>query len=445
MQKKGGQVQNNVPLAQFIPLSLQHLFAMFGATVLVPLLTGLNPAMALVAAGLGTLLFHLVTKGIVPVFLGSSFAFIAAISAVVKPNNGPIIPENVPLAQGGIIVAGLLYLVFALLAYYVGPAKIKKLFPPVVTGPVIIVIGIGLSSIAIGDSTSLADLSKVIDANTGMSILIALFTLAAVVVSSVFTKGFFKLVPILIGLAAGYLFCVILHLFGVYKMDFTPITNASWFNVPFGTTDANGVPFFSLPAFDFGVILSIAPIALVTFMEHIGDITTNGAVVGKDFFQNPGLHRTLIGDGLATALAGLMGGPPNTTYSENTGVLATTKNYNPTLLRGAAVFAIILGFVGKFGAILQTIPSPVKGGIEIVLFGMIAAIGIRTLAESKLDFTNSRNLIIVAVILVLGLGIGALGGIVLKIGSQSLTISGLFIAVIVGVLANALLPDRSDD
>ena len=400
--------------------------------------------MALVAAGLGTLLFHLVTKGIVPVFLGSSFAFIPAVAAVVM-QDGKVIPENVPLAQGGIFVAGLLYLVFALLAYYVGPAKIKKLFPPVVTGPVIIVIGIGLSSVAINDSTNWANLTKGIDAQTGISILIALFTLTAVVVSSVFTKGFFKLVPILIGLAAGYLFCVILHLFGVFKMDFSAITNASWINIPFVTKDSNNVPFFSLPSFNLGVILSIAPIALVTFMEHIGDITTNGAVVGKDFFENPGLHRTLIGDGLATSLAGLIGGPANTTYSENTGVLATTKNYNPKLLRGAAVFAIILGLVGKFGAILQTIPGPVKGGIEIVLFGMIAAIGIRTLAESKLDFTSSRNLIIVALILVFGLGIGSLGGIVLNIGSQSLTISGLFIAVIVGVLANLLLPDRTDD
>ena len=444
MQKKGIQVQDKLPLAQSIPLSLQHLFAMFGATVLVPLMTGLNPAMALVAAGLGTLLFHLVTKGIVPVFLGSSFAFIAAVGAVII-KDGKVIPENVPLAQGGIVVAGLLYLVFALLAYLVGPAKIKKFFPPVVTGPVIIVIGIGLSSVAINDSISWADLSAGISAQTGMSILIALFTLTAVIVSSVFTKGFFKLVPILIGLAAGYLFCVILHLFGVYKMDFSPIANASWLNIPFVTKDANGVPFFSLPAFDFGVIVSIAPIALVTFMEHIGDITTNGAVVGKDFFQDPGLHRTLIGDGLATSLAGLMGGPANTTYSENTGVLATTKNYNPKLLRGAAVFAIILGFVGKFGAILQTIPSPVKGGIEIVLFGMIAAIGIRTLAESKLDFTNSRNLIIVALILVLGLGIGALGGIRLVIDGKLFVISGLFIAVVIGVLANLLLPDRSDD
>ncbi len=443
MQKKSVTVQDKLPMAQFIPLSLQHLFAMFGATVLVPLLTGLNPAMALVSAGLGTLLFHLVTKGIVPVFLGSSFAFIAAIAAVVKPD-GIVVPENVPLAQGGIVVAGLLYLAFALIAYLIGPAKIKKLFPPVVTGPVIIVIGIGLSSVAINDATNYANLAAGIDGQTGICILIALFTLAAVVVSSVFTKGFFKLVPILIGLAAGYLFCVVLDLFGVYKMDFSPITNASWINIPFVTKDSNNVSFFSLPVFKLGVILSIAPIALVTFMEHIGDITTNGAVVGKDFFQKPGLHRTLIGDGLATALAGFIGGPANTTYSENTGVLATTKNYNPKLLRGAAVFAIILGFVGKFGAILQTIPGPVKGGIEIVLFGMIAAIGIRTLAESKLDFTNSRNLMIVAMILVFGLGIGALGGISLMLGDVTLTISGLFIAVIIGVLANALLPDRSD-
>lgn len=424
-------------------LSIQHLFAMFGSTILVPLATGLNPSLALFTAGVGTLIFHICTKCKVPVFLGSSFSFMPALIAIIK-ENGAVHPDQIPYAQGGIIVAGLVYLLFALLVYLIGVDRVKKLFPPVVTGPVIVVIGVGLSSTAINDCTGTADLSQGIDGAAGLNIGIALFTLVMVVVFSIFAKGFFKLVPILLGIASGYLLCVILHFTGVFTMDFSAIQNSPWFNIPFATVDGDGVPFGSIPKFDAGVILSIAPIALVTFMEHIGDITTNSAVVGKDFLKDPGLHRTLLGDGLATLFAGLLGGPPNTTYSENTGVLATTKNYNPLLLRIAAVFAIILGLFGKFGAVLQTIPGPVKGGVEVVLFGMIAAIGIRTLAEANLDFTNSRNLIIVALILVFGLGIGAIGGIVVHIGSVSLTISGLFVAVIVGTIANAALPLRSD-
>ena len=424
-------------------LSVQHLFAMFGSTILVPLATGLNPSLALFTAGAGTLIFHLCTKFKVPVFLGSSFSFMPALIAIIK-EGGAVHPEQIPYAQGGIIAAGLVYLVFALIVYLVGVDRIKKLFPPVVTGPVIVVIGVGLSSTAINDCTGSADLSQGVDGATGLHIGIALFTLAMVVVFSIFAKGFFKLVPILLGIASGYLLCVILHFAGVFTMDFSAIQNSPWINIPFVTVDGDGVPFGSIPKFDAGVILSIAPIALVTFMEHIGDITTNSAVVGKDFLKDPGLHRTLLGDGLATLFAGLLGGPPNTTYSENTGVLATTKNYNPLLLRLAAVFAILLGLFGKFGAVLQTIPAPVKGGVEVVLFGMIAAIGIRTLAEANLDFTNSRNLIIVALILVFGLGIGAIGGIVVHVGAVSLTISGLFVAVIVGTIANAVLPLRSD-
>ncbi len=420
-------------------LSVQHLFAMFGATILVPLTTGLNPSLALFTAGVGTLIFHLCTKFQVPVFLGSSFSFMPAIIAVIQENE-VLHPERIPYVQGGIIAAGVLYLIFAFIVYLVGVDRIKKIFPPVVTGPVIVVIGVGLSSTAINDCTGWADLSHGVSAQAGLNIAIALFTLVMVVVFSIFAKGFFKLVPILLGIACGYLLCVILHFTGAFTMDFSPIQNSPWFNIPFVSKDGNGVMFGSLPQFDLGVILSIAPIALVTFMEHIGDITTNSAVVGKDFLKDPGLHRTLLGDGLATLFAGLLGGPPNTTYSENTGVLATTKNYNPLLLRVTALFAILLGLIGKFGAVLQTIPGPVKGGVEIVLFGMIAAIGIRTLAEAKLDFTNSRNLIIVALILVFGLGIGAIGGIVIQVGSVSLTISGLFVAVIVGSIANAVLP-----
>lgn len=424
-------------------LSIQHLFAMFGATVLVPLLTGLNPSLALFSAGVGTLIFHLCTNFKVPVFLGSSFAFLAAISAIVKPD-GVVIPENVPLAQGGIIFAGLIYLIFALLAYFIGAEKIKKVFPPVVTGPVIVVIGINLAGTAINDATGNLGLADGLTPDVALNLGIALFTLFVVIIASIFVKGFFKLVPILIGIACGYLLCVILSFAGVFHMDYSAIANASWLNIPFQTLDGNGVPFMSLPEFAMGPILSIAPIALVTFMEHIGDVTTNSTVVGKDFLKDPGLHRTLLGDGMATLFAGAIGGPANTTYSENTGVLATTKNYNPRLLRLTAVFAILLGPFGKIGAVLQTIPGPVKGGVEVMLFGMIAAVGIRSLAEANLDFTHSRNLTIVGLILVFGLGFAQLGGINVHFASFTLNISGLFIAVVVGVLMNAILPNTAD-
>lgn len=426
-------------------LSFQHLFAMFGATVLVPLMTGMNASLALFAAGVGTLIFHLCTKFKVPVFLGSSFAFIPAVAAVTmtltNAQGQPMVdPSRIPLAQGGIIAAGLLYLVFALLVYLAGAERIRKFFPPVVTGPVIMVIGITLASVGIGDAFGWADLTKPLEMATYINMGVAVFTLAVVIISTVVGKGFFRLVPILIGIAAGYGLCWVLSQFGLFHMDLSAIGQAAWINIPFVTKDANGVPFGSLPKFNWGIILSIAPIAIVSFMEHIGDITTNGAVVGKDFIREPGMHRTLLGDGLATAFAGLIGGPANTTYSENTGVLATTKNYNPRLLRLTALFAIALGLFGKFGAILQTIPGPVRGGIEIMLFGMIAAIGLRTLAESKLDFTHSRNLIIVGVILIVGLGVGS-SGITVPLGTGTLVLSGLFLAVIIGVLLNMLLPE----
>jgi len=424
-------------------LGIQHLFAMFGATVLVPLLTGLNPSLALFSAGVGTLIFHCCTKFKVPVFLGSSFAFLAALSSVIRPD-GAIIPENVPLAQGGIIFAGLVYLIFSFIAYFIGADKIKKVFPPVVTGPVIVVIGINLAGTAISDATGGLGLADGLTSAVALNLGIALFTLFVVITASIFAKGFFKLVPILIGIFCGYVLCILLHFAGIFHMDFSAIANAAWINIPFKTLDSNGVPFMTLPRFEAGAILSIAPIALVTFMEHIGDITTNGTVVGQDFLQDPGLHRTLMGDGLATVFAGLIGGPANTTYSENTGVLATTKNYNPRLLRLTAVFAICLGLFGKVGAILQTIPGPVKGGVEVMLFGMIAAVGIRSLAEANLDFTHSRNLTIVGLILVFGLGFAQLGGINIHFASFSLNISGLFIAVVIGVFMNAILPDGPD-
>lgn len=445
MQESNGRLK-----ASDYVLGIQHLFAMFGATVLVPLITGLNPALALVSAGIGTLIFHVCTKFKVPVFLGSSFAFIAPVATIVAT-------QGIPAAQGGIIVAGALYIVFAIIAYLIGPDRIKRFFPPVVTGPVIIVIGLGLSYAALNDSLGLARAFDV--SETGVfsstlnfdvkSLLISLFVVIVVVCVSVFVKGFFRLIPILFGIIAGYILCVILNFAGLFTMDFSPVIDAPWVNIPY-VSDG----FFTLPSFSWTAILTIAPVAIVTFMEHIGDITTNGTVVGQNFFKDPGLHRTLLGDGIATTFAGFVGGPANTTYSENTGVLATTKNYNPKVLRMTALFAIILGFFGKFGAILQTIPAPVKGGVEIVLFGMIASIGIRTLAEADLDFTHSRNLIIVALILVVGLGVNiatydplnfTTTGIQVSFGKVDMAFSGLFIAVIVGVLANLLLPLKKDN
>ena len=395
-------------------LGFQHLFAMFGATVLVPFLTGLNPLVALFAAGIGTIIFHIVTKGKVPVFLGSSFAFIGGIAATTGVGtDAGVTVDGIAKAGGGIVCAGLLYLVLSIIAYFVGADKIKKLFPPIVTGPIIIVIGTSLAPVAIGQAAN----------NWWIAILVVI----TVIIVMLFTKGFFKLVPILIGITVGYLVSIV---FGL--VDFTSLANADWFS--FNKIFAGN--FFILPKFDWMAITLIAPVAIVTFVEHMGDITTNGTVVGKNFFEDPGLHRTLLGDGLATVFAGLIGAPANTTYSENTGVLAVTKNYNPITLEIAALFAIVLSLIGKFGGILQTIPQAVMGGVSIILFGIIASVGLRTISEAKLDFAHSRNLVIVALILGLGIGISVYGGIAIG----NVTLSGLFIAAIVGITCNLVLP-----
>lgn len=400
-------------------LGVQHLFAMFGATVLVPALTGMNPAVALITAGLGTLVFHLCTKGQVPVFVGSSFAFIASILAVM---NGD--PSRIPYVQGGVICAGLVYVALSFVVKAVGVERVIKLFPPIVTGPVIVVIGLNLAPSALQNASG--------------NWLVAIITLATVIIVNIFVKNYFKLMPILMGILVGYLASIVLDATGATAgnalVNFQPIADAGWIS-PFWSFGS----FFTLPKFDLHAILTLAPVALVTFMEHVGDVTTNGAVVGKNFLKDPGLHKTILGDGLATVMAGLLGGPANTTYGENTGVLAVTKVYNPFVLEIAAVLAIILGLFGKFGAVLQTIPGPVMGGVSILLFGMIAAIGIRTLAESNLNFSQSRNLIIAALILVVGLGLSA--GVTIG-GFQ---ISGLFLAVVLGVFANLIFPQQEED
>jgi len=394
---------------EIILLGIQHVFAMFGATVLVPALTGLDPSVALFTAGVGTLIFHFVTKNKVPVFLGSSFAFIAAIKYVVEN-------QGIAYAGGGIIVAGLLYLILAGLIMIFGVDKIKSFFPPLVTGPMIVVIGLTLSPGVIA--------GNIIDANIGtigQRWIVALAVVATMVIVSIFVKGFFKLVPILIGIVVGFIVSMLFHF-----VDFTPIVEAPIFSIPA----------FVLPRFDIGAISLIAPIAIVTFMEHIGDITTNSAVVGQDFVKDPGLHRTLIGDGLASSFAGLLGGPANTTYSENTGVLAVTKVYDPVILRVAAIFAIALSLIGKIGAVLRTIPAPVMGGVSILLFGMIASIGLRTLADAKIEFSQSRNLIVVSLMLVMGLS-GVEFAIV-----PGVVISGMSLSAIIGIILNKVLPDN---
>lgn len=381
-------------------LGLQHVAAMFGATVLVPIQTGLNPSVALLTAGLGTLLFHLVTKRKVPVFLGSSFAYIAAIQLVGQT-------EGLEYATGGIVAAGLVYLVLAGLIYLFGVDRVKSFFPPIVAGPMIMVIGLTLAPVAVDMASA--------------HWLVAIITLMAVVVVSVYARGFLKLLPIICGIVVGFGAAAA---FGL--VDWASVREASWVAVP---------PVMA-PKFSLSAILAIAPLALVTMVEHIGDVTTNGAVIGKDLIRDPGLHRTLLGDGLATALAGLLGGPANTTYSENTGVLAVTRNYDPGILRIAAVFAIALAFVGKLGAVLQAIPAPVMGGISIVLFGMITSIGIRQVVDARVDFTNGRNLVIAAVVLVLGIG----GAVVPLPGG--LQLSGMALAALAGVVLNKVLPEQ---
>jgi uracil permease len=386
-----------------VVLGLQHTIAMFGATVLVPLLTGLNPSVALLAAGVGTLLFHLVTKQMVPVFLGSSFAFIPVIVTSVERGYSW---ESI---GAGIIGAAFIYLAMSIVVTFVGHEVIRRIFPPIVTGPVIVVIGITLAPVAIGMASG--------------TWWLAITTLAATLIAAVYFKGLFKMLPILTGAIAGYLAAVIFYA----DYSFDAVTQADWIGWPDMT--------WGLGNIEWAAIALIAPIAFVTMIEHVGDILANGRVVGKDFFDEPGLNRTLLGDGLATLFAGLIGGPPNTTYSENTGVLAVTRVYDPFIIRIGAVFAIFMGLIPKLAAILRTIPVPVLGGLSVVLFGMIASVGMRTLVEGEVDFKKSRNMIVVGLILVFGIGVSP--GMV-NIGDVPL--SGLAIAAVVGVVANLVLP-----
>lgn len=411
---------------QKLILGIQHTLAMFGATVLVPALTGLNTSITLFCAGLGTLLFHWVTKKKVPVFLGSSFAFMAGIMAIIGDSRmgDPDFMEKLASVKGSLIIAGLVYILFAGLIKLFGYEKVNRLLPPIVTGPIIIVIGLRLSGTAINSAFYYNGEFSL------KSVLVTVVILTVVICVSIFAKGIFNLMPILFAIIAGYLICLPLGF-----CDFTAVREAHFFS--FMDKDIMA-QLLCAPQFRLDAILAIAPIALVTMIEHVGDITTNGAVVGKNFMVDPGVHRTILGDGLATALAGLLGGPANTTYGENTGVLAVTKVYDPSVIRIAAVFAMILGIFGKFGGFITSIPSPVTGGISIVLYGMISAVGVRILINSRLNFGNSRNLLVAAIILVLGIGCDSIPVY------GTVTISGLALAAVVGIILAFILPEGDD-
>ena len=400
-------------------LGLQHMFAMFGATVLVPIIVSntyglpLSIQTTLFFAGIGTLIFHVCAKFKVPAFLGSSFAFLGGFQAVSELNIGRFADmsgaEKLPYAMGGIVVAGSLYILLALLFKAVGAKKVMRFFPPIVTGPMIILIGLNLAGTAVNNAQSCWPL--------------ALLAIAVIIVANIWGKGMIKIIPILLGVVIPYivaLVCGMVDLSGV------------------GAESVVGLPAFTLAKFDITAILAIAPVAVAAMMEHIGDISAISATCGKNYMEDPGLHRTLLGDGLATAVAGLFGGPANTTYGENTGVLALSRVYDPNVVRLAAVYAVILSFSPQFDALVNSIPSAIVGGVSFILYGMISAVGVRNVVENKVDLTKSRNLIIAAVIMVCGLGFS--NGITFQVGGAVIKLTALAIAAIAGVLLNAILP-----
>lgn len=414
-------------------LGLQHMFAMFGATILVPILVnsyfegeGLSVQVTLICAGFGTLFFHLCTKLKVPAFLGSSFAFLGGFSTIAQLDTGIFadmtMGEKLPYACGGIVVAGALYLILALVIKVVGVKKVMRFLPPVVTGPIIICIGLSLAPSAVN--------------NASTNWILALIALAVIIIFNIWGKGMFRIIPILLGVVISYAAALIMQAAGLTNPDgsailnFTEVASASWV----------GLPPFQLCKFNLTAILVMAPIALATMMEHIGDMSAISATVGENFIEDPGLHRTLIGDGLATAFAGMVGGPANTTYGENTGVLELSRVHDPRVIRIAAVFAVILSFIPKMAEIIGSMPSAIIGGVSFMLYGMISAIGVRNVVENHVDFTKSRNLIIAAVILVSGLGFSK--GLTFTIAGTSITLTGLAIAALAGIILNAILPGK---
>ena len=430
MSEKNGAIYNARELGtgKTLVLGLQHLFAMFGATVLVPIITGLSVSATLLFAGIATLFCHLVTGGKVPVFLGSSFAFLGGYAAIAptqladgSPN--PELSRLLPYACVGVACAGLLYLVLALICKAVGSHRVMKFFPPVVTGPIIIAIGLNLAPSAIN--------------NCDDNWWLALVAIVVVIVCNIWGKGMIKIIPILLGVLASYIVAAITG-----NVDWTPVAEAKWIGLPVamentvfglfkGGVDGNLI---------VSAIITIVPIAVATMMEHVGDISAIGSTVGKNFIDDPGLHRTLIGDGVGTTIAALFGAPANTTYGENTGVLALTKVYDPFVIRLAAIYAIVLSFCPKFAAIIKAMPSATIGGVSLILYGMISAVGVRNVVENKTNFQESRNVIVAALILGLAIGIGYSEAGSIAIGSVHL--SGLAVASIVGLVLNAILPGK---
>lgn len=407
-------------------LGLQHMFAMFGATVLVPLLTGLDVSTTLLFAGLGTLLFHCITKMKVPAFLGSSFAFLGGYSAIAPMKDDVSNVEMIPYACFGVACAGLVYLLLAGLIKLFSAKKVMRFFPPIVTGPIIIAIGLTLSQSAVD--------------NCANNWLVALVAILVVILCNIFGKGMIKIVPILIGVVVSYIVGIIMG-----EVDFSAVEQAKWIGLPI-RKEMTVLALFD--NFDASLLITsvvtIVPIALATIVEHIGDISAISSTTKRNYIKDPGLHRTLVGDGLATTLASLFGAPANTTYGENTGVLNLSKVYDPFVVRLAAVFAIIFSFCPKFSAIIQTMPTATVGGISLILYGMISAVGVRNIVENQVDFTKTRNVIIAALILVLSIGIkySAAGAISFSIGEVTISLSGLAVGALVGIILNAVLPGK---
>lgn len=433
MNSRIRDARKELGMPQTFVLGLQHVFAMFGATVTVPLLTGLSVSVTLFCAGIATLWFHFITKGKIPVFLGSSFAFLGAYAAVAPFINGEPNIEMLHYASGGVVCAGLVYVVFALIVHFFGKETIKRLIPPIVTGPIIILIGITLAPSALSNclaGTGYYLDGAMVEAGTAGAVfeprfIIAIIAIAVIIICNVWGKGLIKVIPILCGIVVSY---IVAAVFGWTK--------------PFGFDGIVKLPPFLdyLPKFDINAIITFCVVSFVAMIEHIGDIAAIGATCGENFYRDPGLTRTLLGDGIGTTIAGFFGGPANTTYSENTGVIALTKVEDPFVIRLAAVFTIILSLVPAVDGFINTIPSEVIGGISFILYGMISAVGLRNLVEYKVDFSNQRNVIIAAVILVSGLAFNATPIVIGK-----LSFGGLACAAIFGVLLNAILPGHDYD
>ena len=422
MENQGIRDARQLGVPKMLVLGLQHMFAMFGATILVPALTGLSVSATLLFAGLGTLLFHFLAKGKVPAFLGSSFAYLAGYAAIAPKGEAALLPY----ACVGVACSGLLYLVLAALVKSFGTERVMRFFPPVVTGPIIICIGMTLANSAINNCTG--------------NWAVALLAIITVVIFNIWGKGMLKIIPILMGVLISYVFAALLG-----QVDFSGVAAAPWIGLP---VKVENTVFSLIGNCDTNLlvtaIIAIMPIAFATMIEHIGDICAISSTVGENFIEDPGLHRTLMGDGLATALASLFGAPANTTYGENTGVLALTKVYDPRVIRLAAVFAILASFCPKFSALIAAMPTGTIGGVSLILYGMISAIGVRNLVENQVDLSKSRNVIVASLIMSLGLGItfSSAGAIAFNIGSLTIRFSGLAVAAITGIVVNSILPDK---